>query len=184
MADVTFESAASLQLLPRLVYALVRSPLLEASDKHHPDLRASLHHLWTALPPEELACAVYPRLASYADADHEALSRHSLSRAALLTSTAPLFLLDSYSHLMLLCTARWPAEQPFPPPLASAVRVRIAQQARRRQQTPAVRIVGWFFGGWVGGMWCENDVNEDHHCAFQWTLSVLSVDTECLFSGH
>lgn len=138
MADVTFEGAPSLQLLPRLVYALVRSPLLEATEQHHPDLRAALHHLWTALPPDELACAVYPRLASYSDADHEALPRHSLSRAALLTSTAPLFLLDSYSHLVLLCTARWPPEQLFPPPLTSAVRVRIAQQARRRQQTPMV----------------------------------------------
>lgn len=120
------------------MYALVRSPLLQATEQHHPDLRAALHHLWTALLPEELACAIYPRLSSWTDADHEALSRHSLSRAALLTSTAPLFLLDSYSHLLLLCTARWPGDAPFPPPLSSAVRVRIAQQARRRQQTPTV----------------------------------------------
>ena len=53
--------------MPRLVYALLRSPLLGYHSGHHPDTRTSLRLLWSALPPEDLQTAVYPHLSSYQD---------------------------------------------------------------------------------------------------------------------
>ena len=58
--DLTFSSCSPLQPLPRLVYALLRSPLLSSAAQYHSDLTAYLHHLGCCLPPRELAKAVYP----------------------------------------------------------------------------------------------------------------------------
>jgi hypothetical protein len=79
--DVAFEAAEALQPLPRLAFALLRSPLLAeaaggagagAGAGGHPDAAAAARHLWAALPPGELRRAVYPALASYSDADTQA----------------------------------------------------------------------------------------------------------------
>lgn len=67
--DATFESAESLQAVPRLVYALLRSPLLGPHPGRHPDTPTALHLLWSSLPPEDLQTAVYPCLSSYQDPD-------------------------------------------------------------------------------------------------------------------
>eukprot|EP00879_Flechtneria_rotunda_P001812 GHRR01001976.1.p1 GENE.GHRR01001976.1~~GHRR01001976.1.p1 ORF type:complete len:996 (+),score=422.55 GHRR01001976.1:2722-5709(+) len=90
--DLTFVSCPSLQPLPRLVYALLRSPLLSSAAQYHSDLTAYLHHLWCCLPPDELAKAVYPGLWAFADPDTLIagglpLSRQSL-RGALLAEAA------------------------------------------------------------------------------------------------
>lgn len=69
--DVSFNAFRALQSLPRLVYALLRSPLLAISQQKHPDLRAAVHHLWASLPPDLLRCAIYPVLTSYSDPDVE-----------------------------------------------------------------------------------------------------------------
>lgn len=63
--DATFEDAESLQAVPRLVYALLRSPLLGPHPSGHPDTPTALRLLWSALPPEDLQTAVYPCLSSY-----------------------------------------------------------------------------------------------------------------------
>ena len=70
--DATFEDAETLQAMPRLVYALLRSPLLGEHPGRHPDTRAALHALWSALPPEDLQTAIYPRLSSYQDPNTQA----------------------------------------------------------------------------------------------------------------
>ena len=69
--DTSFGGAASLWQLVRLSYALLQSPLLAQTPRGnpHPDLRSVTHHLWEALPPNLLSCAVYPRLSSYRDPD-------------------------------------------------------------------------------------------------------------------
>ncbi len=58
--------------MPRLVYGLLRSPVLTQAPGHHPDLHTALRLLWTALPPEELRRAVYPLLSSYTTPDVQA----------------------------------------------------------------------------------------------------------------
>ena len=67
--DATFEDAENLQAIPRLVYALLRSPLLGPHPGLHPDTPTALHLLWSSLPPEDLQTAVYPCLSSYQDPD-------------------------------------------------------------------------------------------------------------------
>ena len=66
--DLSFSHSEPLQQLPRLVYALLRSPLLApAAEGQHPDLTTFLAHLWACLPPSELVRAIYPVLCSYHD---------------------------------------------------------------------------------------------------------------------
>lgn len=89
--DATFEGAETLQVIPRLVYALLRSPLLGPPQPpgRHPDTRTSLQMLWASLSPEDLQTAVYPHLSSYQDPDTQVrrLSvqhvKHTKERAGL-----------------------------------------------------------------------------------------------------
>ena len=78
----TLEWGGGIKDLPRLAYALLRSPLLAANPKGHPDLRAAVHHLWMGLPPALLHKAVYPALMSFKDPD--TLVQHSSTLALIL----------------------------------------------------------------------------------------------------
>ncbi|KAG2486738.1 hypothetical protein HYH03_014664 [Edaphochlamys debaryana] len=142
-ADLHFSQAPLLAPLPRLVYALLRSPLLAPfAEGQHPDLTAFLRHLWSSLPPHELVRAVYPVMQSYTDPDHLAFPRHSLSRAALAGPDAPpIFLLDAYILIMVYYTSRCPPEVPFPPPQQSALRKAVAAIRSERRITPQVKIL-------------------------------------------
>ena len=67
--DAEFAGSEALQPLPRLVYALLRSPLLTELKQQHPDLRTAMCHLWASLPAQELRTAVYPLLSSFSNPD-------------------------------------------------------------------------------------------------------------------
>ena len=76
--DAEFAGAEQLQPLPRLAYALLRSPLLPLPGSgqgrlnrrvQHPDAAAAARHLWARLPPADLRCALYPTLSSFSDPD-------------------------------------------------------------------------------------------------------------------
>ncbi|KAL0031778.1 hypothetical protein WJX79_006935 [Trebouxia sp. C0005] len=142
--DATFEGAETLQAIPRLVYALLRSPMLSPHPSSHPDTRTSLHLLWSSLPPEDLQTAVYPHLSSYQDPDTQAYPRHSLSRAALVTAGAPIFLLDTFTSLILYYTSGYPSSIPFPPPQSSLLRKTIQAMKQSRQISPQLKM---FRGG-------------------------------------
>ncbi|KXZ54187.1 hypothetical protein GPECTOR_5g282 [Gonium pectorale] len=151
-ADLNFSSAPLLAPLPRLVYALLRSPLLApsppplppptsggssggaaAGEGQHPDLTAFLAHLWGGLPPGEL---------SYTNPDTPAFPRHSLSRAAVCGPDAPpIFLLDAYILILVFYTNRCPPGLPFPPPQQSALRRAVAAIRSERRITPQVKIL-------------------------------------------
>ena len=81
--DVSFDSVETLQPVPRLVYGLLRSPVLTQAPDHHPDLHTALRLLWTALPPEELRRAVYPLLSSYTTPDVQVSPAHHVRRSFL-----------------------------------------------------------------------------------------------------
>lgn len=66
----------------------------------------------------------------------QALQQHSLSRAALLTSGAPIFLLDAFTTIIILYTSGYPPHLPYPPPAGSAVRRAAAQLRGSRRQIP------------------------------------------------
>ncbi|KAK9279753.1 hypothetical protein L1049_013435 [Liquidambar formosana] len=135
--DVAFSQCPQLQPLPRLVFALLRSPLLRFHEEGvHPDYRIYLQCLFSALEPSSLHRAVYPVLTSYATPDKQAYPRHSLSRAALLTSGSPIFFLDAFTTLIVFYSSTADLTLPFPPPHDCLLRTTINKLKQERSITP------------------------------------------------
>ncbi|XP_020092690.1 protein transport protein Sec24-like At3g07100 isoform X1 [Ananas comosus] len=135
--DVAFSQSPQLQPLPRLVFALLRNPLLRLHEEGiHPDYRIFLQCLFSALEPTSLCKAVYPVLTSYASPDKEAYPRHSLSRAALITSGSPIFLLDAFTNLIVYYSSSADPSLPFPPPHDCLLRMTINRLKQERSITP------------------------------------------------
>ncbi len=59
--------------------------------------------------------------------------RHSLSKAALETSNAPVFLLDAFTEIFVYYTASCSSEIPFPPPHRSQLWRQISATRAQRQ---------------------------------------------------
>lgn len=71
----------------------------------------------------------------------QAYSRHSLSRAALVTAGAPIFLLDTFTQLILYYTPGYPPSLPFPPPHSTLLRKTIQALKQHRQVTPQLKML-------------------------------------------
>ena len=76
----------------------------------------------------------------WAEAMLQAYSRHSLSRAALVTAGAPIFLLDTFTSLILYYTPGYPSSIPFPPPHSSLLRKTIQAVKQSRQISPQLKM--------------------------------------------
>ncbi|KAK3267501.1 hypothetical protein CYMTET_23947, partial [Cymbomonas tetramitiformis] len=140
--DVTFSKCEALQSLPRFVYALLRSAILQTeADGVHPDKRVHMQCLYGLLEPASLACGVYPVLSSYRSPDEEAFPKHSLSQAALITSGSPIFLLDAFTCIIVYYAPNCPADLPFPPPQNSRLRRKINTMKAERVITPRVQFI-------------------------------------------
>lgn len=140
--DVTFSQCPQLQSLPRLVFALLRSPLLRFHEEGvHPDYRIYLQCLLSALEPSSLHRAVYPVLTSYSTPDKLAYPRHSLSRAALLTSGSPIFFLDAFTNLIVYYSSTADPTLPFPPPHDCLLRVTLNKLKQERSITPKLTFI-------------------------------------------
>lgn len=135
--DVSFSQCPQLQPLPRLIFALLRNPLLRFHEEGvHPDYRIYLQCLFSALEPSSLHRAVYPVLTSYATPDKQAYPRHSLSRAALITSGSPIFFLDAFTTLIVFYSSTADPSLPFPPPHDCLLRATINKLKQERSITP------------------------------------------------
>lgn len=135
--DVSFSACPQLQPLPRLAFALLRSPLLKLPREGvHPDVRTFLQCLYSSLDPSYLMRAVYPVLSSYTSPDRPAFPRHSLSRAALVTSGSPIFLMDAFTAIIVFYSPAAPPDLPFPPPQNSLLRITINRLKADRIITP------------------------------------------------
>ena len=135
--DASLGAHERLQQLPRLVYALLCSPLLQApAQGDSPDEAAAASALWRALPPGEVATAILPRLSSWASPDALSFPRHALSRTALQLAGRPIYLLDAFSMLVVLYARD--AAAPFPPPRTSVLRQAAAAVRQQRVVTPAL----------------------------------------------
>ncbi|KAI5064713.1 hypothetical protein GOP47_0019408 [Adiantum capillus-veneris] len=140
--DVTFSHYPKLQVLPRLVFALMRSSLLRPHEEGvHPDYRIYLQCLFSALEPSSLLRAVYPVLSSYSSPDKQAFPRHSLSRAALITSSSPIFFLDAFTVLIVYYTSTSDPALPFPPPQNCLLRSTINKLKWERSITPKLIMI-------------------------------------------
>nr|CAD1836751.1 unnamed protein product [Ananas comosus var. bracteatus] len=141
--DVAFSQCPQLQPIPRLVFALLRNPLLHLHEEGvHPDYRIFLQCLFSALEPSSLQRAIYPVLTSYASPDKQAYPRHSLSRAALLTSGSPIFFLDAFTDLIIYYSPAADASLPFPPPHdCKSLRRTINRLKQERSITPKLTFI-------------------------------------------
>ncbi|KAJ0976718.1 hypothetical protein J5N97_012192 [Dioscorea zingiberensis] len=140
--DVAFSQCPQLQPLPRLVFALLRSPLLRFHEEGvHPDYRIYLQCLFSALEPASLQRAIYPVLTSYASPDKQAYPRHSLSRAALITSGSPIFFLDAFTDLIVYYSSTADPSFPFPPPHDCLLRTTINRLKQERSITPKLKFI-------------------------------------------
>ncbi|KAK6936224.1 Sec23/Sec24, helical domain [Dillenia turbinata] len=135
--DVAFSQCPQLQPLPRLVFSLLRNPLLRLHEEGvHPDYRIYLQCLFSALEPSSLHRAVYPVLTSYATPDKPAYPCQSLSRAALITSGSPIFFLDAFTALIVYYASTADPALPFPPPHDCLLRTTINKLKQERSITP------------------------------------------------
>ncbi|XP_060169858.1 protein transport protein SEC23 D isoform X2 [Lycium barbarum] len=140
--DVAFSQCPQLQPLPRLVFALLRNPLLRLHEEGvHPDYRIYLQCLYSALEPSSLNRAIYPLLTSYASLDKQAYPRHSLSRAALITSGSPIFFLDAFTNLIVFYASTADPSLPFPPPQDCLLRTTINKLKQERCITPKLTFI-------------------------------------------
>jgi hypothetical protein len=99
--------------------------------------------LWgsSALEPSYLLRAVYPVLSSYETPDKQAYPRHSLSRAALITSGSPIFFLDAFTSLIVYYAPTADPSLPFPPPQNCALRGMINKLKQERNITPKLLMI-------------------------------------------
>lgn len=140
--DVAFSQCPQLQPLPRLVFALLRNPLLRFHEEGvHPDYRIYLQCLFSALEPSSLHRAVYPVLTSYSAPDKQAYPRHSLSRAALITSGSPIFFLDAFTTLIVFYSSTADPILPYPPPHDCLLRTTINKLKQERSITPKLLFI-------------------------------------------
>ncbi|XP_074589227.1 protein transport protein SEC23 D-like [Curcuma longa] len=140
--DVAFSQCPQLQSMPRLIFALLRNPLLRLHEEGiHPDYRIYLQCLFSALEPSSLQLAIYPLLASYSTPDNLAYPRHSLSHAALLTSGSPIFLLDAFTNLIVYYSPSADLSLPFPPPHDCLLRTTINKLKQERCITPKLTFI-------------------------------------------
>ena len=130
--DASLAACAPLAPLPRAVYGLLCSPLLRAL-RTHPDARAHTAHLAAALAPDALARLLYPRMASWRDAETLEYDGHALARSDMAVAGASLFVLDAFTTIVVYAVATPPGAQaqPFPP----------AQKARPGVRCPALYLL-------------------------------------------
>ena len=85
----------------------------------------------------------------------QAYSRHSLSRAALVTAGAPIFLLDTFTQLILYYTPGYPPALPFPPPHSTLLRKTVQALKQHRQVTPQVMMLRGMISAPCGPQLCH-----------------------------
>ncbi|KAF3439416.1 hypothetical protein FNV43_RR17694 [Rhamnella rubrinervis] len=169
--DVAFSQCPQLQHLPRLVFALLRNPMLRFHEEGvHPDHRIYLQCLFSALEPSSLHRAVYPMLTSYTCPDKQAYPRHSLSRAALITSGSPIFLLDAFTTMIVFYSSTADPTLQFPPPHDCLLRTTITKLKQQRCITPKLIFIR---GGQDDATIFENYLIEEQHVDGSGLTSVM-----------
>jgi hypothetical protein len=165
-SDPSMAAIAEMQLLPRAVFALLgwTERMLSEGDgvkmikgekvtsgettkwdppsHRHTPLPACL---LSRLPPHELLIALYPQLSSWkVDNNGEVIfsMKHSLSEAAVKLADADMYLLDTFSNLILYnSNSNNSGGGVFPPPRTSLVRRHIDAARQERIPTPSLVLI-------------------------------------------
>jgi len=116
LPDASLAACPQLQLLPKLVYGLLCSPLLRALHTH-PDARAHAAYLAASAAPDTLLRLLYPSLSSWQDAETPGVAGLPLSRNTLNASSTPLFVLDAVTTVIVYAAPCQPGvlDAEFPP---------------------------------------------------------------------
>ena len=142
--DVRLSQAPGLASIPRVIYALLRCPLLATSTPVATDHAAALQTLWSSLGPDALLRAIHPMLVAFDDPESDKHSREPLSRDSLASGKGRVLLMDAFDVIVVLyraaATSNLGAEAlPFPPPAGSALRALVRRLVSARGIAPEVR---------------------------------------------
>lgn len=135
--DPNLEQHNSLKKLPQLIFGLIRSFMFR-QESVAADLRVAVRCVWEDLSPELLATAAYPRLISFRDIDEQGVSDLKLSSEAVKDCGDPIFLLDTFSEIIIYYGFMERRDLPFPPPESSSLMRTKAACIRDRPLTPRV----------------------------------------------
>ena len=136
--DVQLTQAPHLAAVPRIVYALLRCPLLAAMSPLATDAAAAKHALWTCLDPESLMRAIHPVLVAFDDPEGEQHTTETLSRAFLASGKGSVLMMDAYDCFIVMYRAAAAQALPFPPPAKSALRGLVRKLTANRGIAPEV----------------------------------------------
>lgn len=139
--DVTFQSCYALSTIPRMIYALLRSPLLSTDiNNTHPDMRMFQLCLYSVLPPALLRKALYPQLSTYSAEGVVDKMDLPLTRATLTLHPDRIFVLDAFTDIIIYYT---PASEglPFPPPRDSLIRKEAEGLKKHRNISPSLHMI-------------------------------------------
>jgi hypothetical protein len=142
--DPTLKKVEAMTALPRIAHALMcQSPLFDAPNSAvvlpHPDLPCVLRMNWETLTPQELSVAVCPKLSAWSSPENVLQPSLPASGAALAVSPGAIYLLDSYTDLVIYY--KKDAMAMVPPAQNSQLMGYVAGVRASRSPTPRVLIV-------------------------------------------
>lgn len=116
--DVSFSKFNNLKNLSRVVFALLKNPLLSVDQPCDSDYWNYLHALFSGLSPRQLYKAIYPSLSSYGSVNTLSSLNLPLSHNAVSTAGCRYFLLDGYNVVVIYAKTLQGDEQDvvLPPP--------------------------------------------------------------------
>jgi len=137
--DISFAKYSSLQMLPRMVYGMLRGKMMD-SLRASRDERAFVRHVCTSMRPEFVSLLLYPKLCFFEDLDTDMPNDNPLilSHSAIDQDTPHLYLLDSLTELLVFYPRAAKGSIAFPPPVDSGIRAFIQATKDNRPLCPHV----------------------------------------------
>jgi len=141
--DLMFSSVAPMRPVPKLVFSLLKSPLLRLSADSRglsisPDEWNYHQCYFSSMDPHNLNRALYPVLYSFGAPNNFATQHLPLSKSALETSGSTIFLIDALTLICIFYLEK--AEAEFPPPKDSFIRSMANKLRLSQLKTPRLVI--------------------------------------------
>eukprot|EP00281_Chroomonas_sp_CCMP1168_P026358 CAMPEP_0206221612 /NCGR_PEP_ID=MMETSP0047_2-20121206/5511_1 /ASSEMBLY_ACC=CAM_ASM_000192 /TAXON_ID=195065 /ORGANISM="Chroomonas mesostigmatica_cf, Strain CCMP1168" /LENGTH=720 /DNA_ID=CAMNT_0053644365 /DNA_START=125 /DNA_END=2287 /DNA_ORIENTATION=+ len=137
--DANFSKFPALHMVPKMVYGMLRSKLMDALYVSR-DERAMVCHICSSMSPEAISLLLYPKLVSFSSLDTEDADEDAfiLSHSAVDQNEPRIYLMDCLTELFLYYPRSAKAQLPFPPPVDSGVRKYIQNLKDQRPFAPHV----------------------------------------------
>mmetsp|Transcript_1626 Transcript_1626/g.5753 ORF Transcript_1626/g.5753 Transcript_1626/m.5753 type:complete len:745 (+) Transcript_1626:50-2284(+) len=135
--DLHFHKYPGMKPVPRLVFALLKSPLLSLTL--HSDYWTYIHAFYTGCDPEALRLLIYPRMAAYGAVNNLSHDNVHLSQTWQESAGNHLFLLDAFSNVYIYFDAQ--STEQFPPAKETLMWKHATAEVDNRFITPKVNFV-------------------------------------------